>query len=122
MGDEWEKELDDSIWPAIWPDQSKYGRLRPLYQDNETSIKQLEYLHIYLYHNKLNQKQNTTSYPKPYTPKSLKHWSNYFGYEAGRNNCTVLARNLTSNPKWTVFNTSRAAFLDCQTEKVGHVQ
>ena len=65
---QWQNDLDESIWPTKWPDrESSYGKMNALYENNETSKKQLEYIHISLFHNKMIQKG--CSYPKAVSSK-----------------------------------------------------
>ena len=62
---DWKKDLDEGIWPQPWPDRgSRSRKMKAVFEDNETSKKQLEYMHIYLYH------KGCSAIPKQYPQKT----------------------------------------------------
>ena len=110
---DWKKDLDEGIWPQPWPDRgSRLSKMNAVFEDNETSKKQkLEYIHIFLFHNKMMQKG--CSYPKAVSSrKNSKYWNEYFGYKSDSSNCTVLFRHFQKTKEWRVFQKGRKAFLE----------
>jgi hypothetical protein len=98
---DWKKDLDDCIWPHPWPHSEKQlCTMKALYLDNETSKKQLEYMHIYLYHNRLAAAKG----PKiQYYPYTVQHWSKYYGYSSGSKNSNAVMKHYPVQNNGTSF-------------------
>ena len=116
---DWKKDLDEGIWPQPWPDRgSKTRKMKAVFEDNETSKKQLEYMHIYLYHNREGQAGGPSR--KAFSPHTAKYWADYFGYTTtGITDSNSVLRKISGTKQWEEFQIKRKAYLDEQVRAAG---
>ena len=114
---DWKKDLDEGIWPQPWPDRgSRLSKMNAVFEDNETSKKQLEYMHIYLYHNREGQAGGPSR--KAFSPHTAKYWADYFGYNTtGPTDSNSVLRKISGTKQWAEFKIKRKAYLDEQRAK-----